>query len=266
MGLMPLHAAGSQWTKGIENSASRAVSSYSPTLKALAYSRGRSRSATKQTNTARVKMLIVPMSSTPEQGWPDLNTGAEIAAISRRAEASATAIKVLEHPSPQDVLSEIKKHSTVHFACHGDPNIKDPSQTSLVLWKSPDLANRLTVRSLFEEDLRHAQLAYLSACCTAQQYVMDLIDESIHLGSAFQLMGFPAVIATLWEADDEAAAAVAGEFYARFWREIRQGKSTSDCAARCLHLATKAAREQKKGRGDPSDDVIAWAPFIHIGA
>jgi CHAT domain-containing protein len=40
-----------------------------------------------------------------------------------------------------------------------------------------------------------------------------LLDESIHLASAFQLAGFPHVIATLWQTGDSAAVQVAEDFY-----------------------------------------------------
>ncbi|KAL9110827.1 MAG: hypothetical protein Q9227_004627 [Pyrenula ochraceoflavens] len=271
MGLMPLHAAGSLWGTSDQNTASRAISSYSPTFRALAYARERAKASLKKSDAVKRSVLAVPMPTTPLAGWLPLNTDAELSAITSSAESSQTPMQVLSHPTPSTVLSSIKDHPFIHFACHGDPNFKDPSQTSLLLHSDAinstgDQASRLTVRSLADEDLSHAQLAYLSACCTAQQYRMDLIDENIHLGSAFQLMGFPAVVATLWEADDGAAAVVSGEFYRLFLEGIAKGQEVSDCAARSLYKATRKVRESKKGRGEPSDDVIAWGSFVHIGA
>ncbi|MCJ1251060.1 hypothetical protein MMC30_008291 [Trapelia coarctata] len=58
-----------------------------------------------------------------------------------------------------------------------------------------------------------AQIAYLSACSTAEIKVRNLADESIHLANAFQLAGFTNVIGTLWAADDNAAVEIASKFY-----------------------------------------------------
>ena len=58
-----------------------------------------------------------------------------------------------------------------------------------------------------------AQLAYLSACDTAITSTAGLIDEAIHLTTAFQLAGFPHVIGTLWEINDELAVTIADAFY-----------------------------------------------------
>lgn len=48
-------------------------------------------------------------------------------------------------------------------------------------------------------NLPNAQLAYLSACSTAEDKVMKFTVENIHIAAAFQLPGFPHVIGTLWE-------------------------------------------------------------------
>jgi len=265
MGLMPLHAAGSGWGETKENTASRVISSYIPTLRSLEYARSQDKIGPHRTLSADRSILVVNVPKTPAAGCPILRTEAEVEAISQSAHDSGIPIEIPGHPRISDTLESMRKHSIIHFACHGEPDLTDPSQTSLLVWKDVDNVDRLTVARLNEENHDHAQLAYLSACCTAQQYVLGLIDESLHLGSAFQLMGFPSVIATLWEADDGAAAAVAAEFYKRFLGPLN-GMRSSEAAARCLHEATQIVRTRKKGRGKASDDVIAWAPFVHVGA
>lgn len=257
MGLMPLHAAGSGWETSVENTASHVVSSHVHTLKALAYSRDRSPSP----KAVRRSILAVDSPSIPEQGWAELNTAPEMAAISSAATRADIPNTTLTQPMVESVLDEMRKNTIVHFACHGDPDLEDPSQMSLILCKDEHTIDRLTVSRLFDEKHDHAELAYLSACCTAQQNSNGLLDEGIHLGSVFQLMGFPAVVATLWEADDNAAAKVAESFYRRFL-----GEDGDDCVARCLHDSLIELRADKLGRRKrKSEDVLAWAPFIHIG-
>jgi len=94
-----------------------------------------------------------------------------------------------------------------HLACHGDTNPTDPSQ-SLLLLHDHD-TDPLTIGALAPIQLDKARLAYLSACSTAFNPSVELIDKVIHLTSAFQLAGYPHVIGTFWEIDDKLAADMA---------------------------------------------------------
>jgi CHAT domain-containing protein len=106
--------------------------------------------------------------------------------------------------------------------------------------------------------LDRAQLAYLSACDTALTSDLRLVDEAIHMASAFQLAGYPHVVATLWAINDKIAADIAAEFY----REVMTGGGTvlAFAPTRALHKATRAARD--RFRNAPS----LWAAHIHTGA
>lgn len=125
-----------------------------------------------------------------------------------------------------------------------------------------------------ETHQRPLRLAYLSACCTAQQYDLRLIDENLHLAAAFQLLGFPAVVGSLWEADDAAATFIAGEFYTELSFRLDQSRQEHHAesqlgrsVATALHLATSAFRQRKTAaRGNAADDVLSWASFVHLGA
>lgn len=93
---------------------------------------------------------------------------------------------------------------------------------------------------------------------------MNLLDENIHLASAFHLAGFDDVIATLREADDAAATEVPGAYYARL---LEDDDGSDDQAARALHGAVQTFYEMRRPRGGRvADDVLAWAGFVHIGA
>lgn len=264
MGLVPLHAAGN-YDKEIskECTAHYVVSSYIPTLKALVYARDRE---ARGRDLVGKNLLVVSMPTTPHPSWKPLNVAGEIAAIERSYQSAQGTYTELIGPSAHDVLERLKSHSVVHFACHGDPDVNNPSQSSLILCKDPENIDRLTVQQLSKITHTKAQLAYLSACCTAQHYSSNLMDEVIHLGSAFSLIGYPSVVGTLWEADDSAAAKVAEAFYEQF-ANPEHHETTSDVSARALHLATLRVRDQRRGRvRRPDHDAIGWAPFIHIGA
>ncbi|PGH09864.1 hypothetical protein AJ79_05590 [Helicocarpus griseus UAMH5409] len=258
MGLTPIHAAGNLH----QSTADFVVSSYTPTLKALKHSRQRQ---TKLISLAEApKMLIVSMPET--EGKNNLKTAREVASIKTHFGRFETTIAEL--PSKSEVLNKIKKHHIVHFACHGSADPINPSESSLLLRSDGHGAGpqRLTVRDLSNLVHDKAQLAYLSACSTAENTAEDLIDEVIHIASAFQLIGFPGVIGTLWEANDKASVIVSGDFYKRL--AIALDNSSKDInrglTAYAFHQAVISLRltSCRKTSGDP----LFWAPFIHIGA
>lgn len=108
-------------------------------------------------------------------------------------------------------------------------------------------------------NIKNAQLAYLSACSTADNCSVDLADKSIHIASGFQLAGFSHVLGTLWESNDDACRRVAREFYRSLFddqpRDIgHRGVSTA------FHHPVKRLRQ------DTLKQPIKRASFIHTGA
>lgn len=125
---------------------------------------------------------------------------------------------------------------------------------------------RITVEDLIRTNLPNAQLAYLSACSTAQNKVTELNEEMLHLASVFQLIGFPQVIGTLWETKDWAANRVALNFYKRVAETMTDGWHHTDEFALFLHEAVTETREGGlTGKRDASDNLLAWVPFVHMG-
>ncbi|KAF5857855.1 hypothetical protein ETB97_005199 [Aspergillus alliaceus] len=254
-GLMPIHAAGDSK----KTTSDYVISSYIPTLKALQYARERDLRYLLEPNT---RMLITAMPRTV--GLEPLVTEKEVELVTETVKAmSSIAVSTLIEPPKSAVLDALGSCRIVHFACHGISDSENPSGGSLFLGESTNEApERLTVREL--AGVRHslAQIAYLSACSTAENSSLDLANEVIHIASAFQLLGFPHVIGTLWEADNQCATEVAGAFYRNLIQQLRESGSdvSHDVVAFALHHATRKLRQKKPG------NVIGWAPFIHIGA
>ncbi|KAL4783420.1 CHAT domain-containing protein [Aspergillus varians] len=217
MGLFPMHAAGDgRGTATMDY----VISSYIPTLQVLKFSQMRQGQRPRDSN---LKMLIVPA---PEKaGQQDLNTEEEIESITEGLKDTTSYI-VLNRPSRVDVLQELPSSHLIHFSCHGESNPIDPSYSGLALSPTAavnDTNSLLTVKDLAAINHEKAQLAYLSACSTAENSSDDLLDEVIHVASAFQLVGFPHVIGTLWEIGDRAAVGVSRLFYADLGRRIGAG-------------------------------------------
>jgi CHAT domain-containing protein len=152
------------------------------------------------------------------------------------------------------VFASLPGCSVAHFACHAVSNPGDPSRSMLFLHDHE--AAPLNVASLFPVSHDLLRLVYLSACSTTQVSDARLLDEAIHLTSAFQLAGSRHVIGTLWRIDGETAIDVAAAFY----RKLKTEADTldTDRAARALHQVVLSARD---GRA-PS----LWATYLHAGA
>ncbi|MFD2028427.1 CHAT domain-containing protein [Promicromonospora aerolata] len=245
LALLPIHAAGRHTTESDHSLLDRAISSYAPTVRALTATRER------RVAPAAPRPLVVAMSETP---------GAEPLG---NAEAEAEMVRSLfpgglllqnGEATRQRVLSELPGHTWVHFACHGVIDRDIPSRSELLLHDHHE--RPFTTTDISRLDLPEPALAYLSSCETARTGPRHT-DEAIHLASAFQLAGFPDVIATLWKIPDRVAHAFTQDTYTEFHRTIRSGSALT--AARAVHEATRAARARY-----PNLPGL-WAGYVHMG-
>ncbi len=254
MSLIPLHAAGEYADNPMENATSHVVSSYVPTLKVLQSLRRRSPISI--SSEAR-KLMIVSMPVTPGT-YNTLNTEQEVDAILKYSKSVAN-VTTLTRPTKDTVIEALKSSVFAHFACHGSVNLTETGKSALIVGR--DTIQQLTVDEVLNTIMHSgAEIAYLSACSTAEIEPGNLIHESIHLVSAFQLAGFKSVIGTLWRAHDSTAVAIAGKFYELLFREKNiTGKSV----AYALHEAV--VQYQRAAGTNASSQITKWAPFIHFG-
>jgi hypothetical protein len=159
-------------------------------------------------------------------------------------------------PTRAGVFSYLPECAIAHFACHAVSHPSDPSQSLLYLHDHE--AAPLTVRSL--EPIQHdrLRLVFLSACRTAYTADTDLLDEAIHLTSAFLLVGARHVIGTLWEVHDATAPQMAASFY----RGLRTaaGALDTDLAACALHDAVREVRDRYPRMPSCGPGTSTWAP------
>lgn len=203
----------------------KVISSYIPTVKSLLYARQRNLRLN-MTSTLDSRLLLVTMPSTP--GHPDLpSVQEEVIALVEIVENKQSLdkivprkTKILQEPCAKSVMEQIPKFDVVHFACHGVSDSNNTSNSSLLLLNKVvsgkrDSIDRLTVRDISRETSSKTQLAYLSACSTADNAAIELADEPIHLADGFQLAGFNHVVATMWQSRHTACKTVAECFYTR---------------------------------------------------
>ncbi|WP_173093954.1 CHAT domain-containing tetratricopeptide repeat protein [Actinomadura verrucosospora] len=250
LGRLPLHAAGLPGGPAVMD---RVISSYTASVTALRHSRRNARRAARAEGPA----LVVAMPTTPGVAGRLDHVEAEARAVRRLLPGAA----VLGEPGTATraaVLNALADSPIAHFACHGVSDPADPSGGRLLLADHEDAP--LTVADLGPLDLRHARLAYLSACGTARVADRLVPDEGATLASAFQLAGYPHVIGTLWEIGDEVAARVAEAFYTALTRDAAGGPPDVGRSAAALHRAVRAVRAERPGA--PS----LWAAHLHTGA
>lgn len=258
---LPFHAAGDHSAGSTENTFSWAISSYTPTIKALIYARERASEATKF-NRNQPKLLIITMPTTPDAtSLP--GTDKEMLAV-RDAVCSPFSVDTMIQPDVKEVLEEMKGYDMIHFACHGVSDVKNPSNSCLILQHGEEFRqslrqDRLTVRQVSEMNLKQARIAYLSACSTAENLSATLLDEVIHLASGFQVAGFCHVIGSMWPSNDSICIEVAKGFYEGL-KTSENSWDSSRAVALALHNSINAVRP--KARNLP----LRWAPFIHLGA
>jgi Uncharacterized protein conserved in bacteria len=147
------------------------------------------------------------------------------------------------------VTARLPGASWAHLSCHGRVDTRDPAQSFLALYDRP-----LKVNELLTMRLDHPYLAYLSACSTAAGSI-NLIDENIHLASAFQVAGFPHVVATLWPVNDRVSARLAQHIYTA----LHPDPDTWHSPAWAVHTTVRTNRARSP------DKPHAWAAHIHLG-
>jgi len=256
---LPFHAAGDHSAKSTENTFHWAISSYTPTIKALAHARGRL-SATARSRNGKAKLLIVTMPETP--GEIDLpGVKREMSEI-QLAVKSAFSYQSLIQPNAKTVLEQVVQYDLVHFAGHGVSDRIDPFNSGLILQEGKGAAkkmDKLTVRQILETNLKRARIAYLSACSTAEHWAVEMVDEVIHLASGFQVAGFSHVIASMWSTDDEVCVEMAGKVYKRL-KDGYAVQANNGAVAAAVHDSIMEIRAVRRRY------PLLWAPYVHLGA
>lgn len=246
LSFMPLHAAGRYQSETEPQTViDRAISSYTPTLRALLHARA-ARPGRVGPPTGDGQVLVV---ANPQiRGAPGL-PGAQREADMLRDLFGARVLALTGPQATRDaVLDALPAARWAHFACNADEDPASPSASCLLLADG----QRLTVTEVARLRLHDADLAFLSSNSTSRTG-RRLADEAIHLASAFQLAGYRHVIGTLWGVADRPAAQIAANVYSAL-----ASTGTAD-AATALHAATRALRDRMPQR------PFYWASHIHSG-
>ena len=253
---IPFHAAGEYSLGSAENAYHRTISSYAPSLRALSHSRDR----LKSTKAVHHQLLITTMTTTPRltnlPGVIEEKNGVI------QATNKFLPIEKLDQPNVSQVIESLKRCTIAHFACHGYTDHADPSSSGLVfqlsLGSESPRQDVLTVQKISEIKSNHAQIAYLSACSTAENKAAEMADEVIHVVSSFQVVGFAHVIGCLWPSLDSVCVEVARDFYSSLFR---QGGAQWESREVAMALREAIMKIRARDFGQP----LNWAQFVHYG-
>jgi CHAT domain-containing protein len=200
-------------------------------------------------------MVAVAMPHTP--GLPasaDLpGTQAEALVLQRRLPGRVSVLTGSQ-ATREAVLAALPGAPWAHFACHGFSDLANPSASHLLLADHEE--RPLTVVDVARLRLDGAELAFLSACSTARPGGR-LVDEAIHLASAFSLAGYRHVVGTLWPISDQHAADITSDIYTTL---TSPGNAAGADVAGAVHAATLRLRDRW------ADSPSVWASHIHVGA
>jgi len=182
------------------------IPSYTPSLSALI----ESRKSDPQTSNPP-SLLLVAQPETLPGVWGEAEV---IQALSTRLPVESL---ISEAATPTAVLEVLRlgRHQLVHFACHGTLKTGKPFDASLKLHGGARLALLDIARSRPSEGVRAAtaELAFLSACHTAELTRESIADDALHLAAAAQYCGFKSVVGTMWEVADTDGRDLAENFY-----------------------------------------------------
>lgn len=218
------------------------VSSYTPTLSALLPSSHKSGAFTG----------ILAVGQTSTLGMPSLpGTAAELDRIHDRFQELPFIRLDGENATPDAVLAEMETSSWAHFACHANQDLGNPTKSAFHLH-----GGTLDLATIAGKHLKHAELAFLSACQTATGDKV-LSDEAVHLAAGMLTAGFRTVIATMWSIGDDDAPLVAEKVYEHL---LEGGTPDARRAAVAVHKATECLRAKVGVK-----KIANWAPYIHIG-
>jgi tetratricopeptide (TPR) repeat protein len=255
LNLLPLHAAGHHTAEGRARHQSvldRVVSSYTPTLRALLEAREEATPERPAEVTAasagrpRRRMLVVGLARTPGQ-VPLPNVAKDLRLLSTLLPDRHT---ILDGPAAtwDAVRAQLRLHRWVHFSCHADQDLADPSRGGIQLHD-----RQLTIEDI-SEGQNHGDFAFLSACRTATGGSI-LSDEAITLAAALHYTGYRHVIAAQWTIRDRTAADVAVGVYTHL---TSTGTFEPSRAAQALHTTIRGLRDAGK-------PLSQWMQFIHTG-
>lgn len=153
-------------------------------------------------------------------------------------------------------LQEYGRYDVVHLVAHTRVDAESPLRSLFILSPEPgDKGGVLFARELYGHRCSRTKLVVLAACETgvSQSHISEGL---LSLAHPFLANGVPAVVASLWSAEDSRTAGL----LVRFHEMVRRGESV----AKALQLAQVSLLEERSGN-TREDAPRIWAGFEVFG-
>ncbi|KAF6741556.1 CHAT domain-containing protein [Ephemerocybe angulata] len=252
---LPLHAAGDYQT-GTGVASDFAVSSYIPNISILT-----SRTTASHTSYHNnVGIFMVSQPKTPGQS-PLPGTTQEVKAIQPVFDMHQLRNAWIEgeEATTKVAMENMAQYSCIHMACHAVQDDEEPLSSGFFLQDG-----RLKLSTIIKNNLKTADLAFLSACQTSKGDE-KLSEEAVHLAAGMLAAGYRGVVGTMWSIRDQYAPIIAQNFYKELFNltEMNGGAGVNGVyAAAALDFAVQQLRAEL---GDSEDALLTWVPYVHFG-
>lgn len=171
------------------------------------------------------------------------------------ANTAGGTVSLGENASKQAFLELVPHHDQLLLSTHAQAS-SNPAESYISFFPGQTpTANRLYAYEIARLNLHHIRLAIVSACRSGDGRVHDS-EGLLSLARAFAQAGCPAVLTSLWEANDQSTADLVGLFYA----QLRQGQPT-DVALQQAKLALMKQEGANGGFAPP----FYWAHLVLMG-
>jgi tetratricopeptide (TPR) repeat protein len=166
-------------------------------------------------NASRERKAVVAAVSRGADGIPPLpNAAVEGSEVSGLLRDILPKVEVLDsnHADRQALVNAFETARLVHVASHGIFVSDSPDRSGLVLLPTPDRIEVLSLRDLLNLDLRGLNLATLSSCWSADNFVLPG-QRVVSLPETLLRAGADNVVASLWPIADDVALPLMTRFY-----------------------------------------------------
>ncbi|PPS67856.1 hypothetical protein BV882_34880 [Streptomyces sp. 46] len=242
--LLPLHAALDPVTETC--AIDRVVSSYVPSLRMLRQARRR---AAESARAGGESITVVAMENTAGQR--------RLKATGRAAVGIAASYGVQplvnETAVSDRVAVELGRNAWAVITAHTDVAADNPSDSGLLLHDA-----RLSVAEIRARRFGSGRTGCLLLTCFGGFAGHRFVNEVAHLGTAFQVAGFPHVLSSLMPARDHIAADIARRLFTPSPTGARRHLEQIDPAL-ALHDAVRGIRNLV-----PREPQL-WATYVHFG-
>jgi CHAT domain-containing protein len=123
-----------------------------------------------------------------------------------------TRVLAMADATPRHVLDSLPQADVAHFALHGLYDRRSHTEPSLQLARGGEDQGTLSSDRILALRLPHTRLVFLAACNT-QPGPPSPSEGPLGLAHAFLATGVPAVVASLWNVEDEATARLSVAFH-----------------------------------------------------